>query len=293
MNWLWLPLPPRLRFPLVTKVAGQPGVDAVSAVTAQGGTAGQVAQTGFASVTDGAVTITDKNATSATVANTIASVSLNNYGAAVIADNALATLTLAGTGGGVTITTHAGFVNPVTTLTVNANGIADATNTGAIVDTNNEITTLNVVTGGTTGSSFSGTVNISDTGLTTLNVSGTESLTLSAVPASLTTLTVTGSAGFSGNISATGITTFAPTSTGKIAVTINDTTQVFTGGAGTDVVTIAGDATKAVTGRFGCQQRDRPDLGFDRLYCGQDWHQRHQVRDRGYRQHDRGDHQLV
>jgi S-layer protein len=165
-------------------------------------------------VADGAVTIND-------TASTITSVSLDNYGASTITDDALANLTLAGTGSGVTIVDP--VATPTTTLNLTVDGLTD---TAGIVDTFGEITTLNVVTGGATPS----TLGFADTGLTTLNVSGTQGLAFGddAPLAGLSAVNVSGGAGLS--IALGGNTTFTSTSTG------------------TDVVTISESATKPITG---------------------------------------------
>ena len=228
----------------VTGETAQPGITAVTAVATVAAVSSAAAVTATPTVVDAKVAITDKNhATKTTASNTITTVSLNNYGAgSFFTGNALSNLTLAGTGAGFTITnaaTGAGLTN--TTLNLTLNALTDAS---GISDANNEIKTLNVTTegGNSTLAAFG------DTGLKTLAVSGSDVLTLTTVPSSITTLTVTGGAGFNGNISSTGVTAFAPTSTGVITTTINDTTQTFTGGAGQDIVTITANATKAVTG---------------------------------------------
>jgi S-layer protein len=165
-------------------------------------------------VVDGAVTIND-------TASTITNVSLDNYGVSTITDDALANLTLTGTGSGVTIVDP--VATPTTTLNLTVDGLTDTT---GITDTFGEITTLNVVTGGATAS----TLGFADTGLTTLNVSGTQGLAFGdgAPLAGLSAVDVSGGAGLS--IALGSDTTFTSTSTG------------------TDVVTISGSATKTITG---------------------------------------------
>jgi len=194
-------------------------------------------------IADGAVSINDVNNATPTKAGLITSVSLNNFAAgATITDNNDANLTLSGKGGAVTLTATAATLTS-TTLALNLNGVSAA----SLTDTNNEITTINAALGAS--SSVTG---ITDTGLKTLNISGTGTLSLTAIGASVTALTVAGAAGLGGaagtplDISGTGVTAFAPTSTGTINVKLG-ATQTFTGGAGTDVITLAADATKAVT----------------------------------------------
>lgn len=228
----------------VTAVTAGPGVTGVAAVVGNGGatSAAVAAVTSAPIVVDGAVTIVDANYGATATANTITTVSVDNFASALIQDNALTTLTLAGTGGVVTLTN--GYLSTTNnTLTIDANNLSAT----SLVDTNSEITTLDVVTGGTKGSALTVTT---DTALKTLNVSGTEVLTFSDTgsPLALKTVTVTGAAGFTGSLVGTGVTAFAPTSTGVITATLTDTTQTFTGGAGQDIISLAGDATKAITG---------------------------------------------
>jgi len=220
-------------------VNGGPGTTSVSVSQA----APVTATSAVGGVTDGAVRITDANSVLPTKAGLITSVSLNNFAAgALITDNNDANLTLSGNGGAVTLTATAATLTS-TTLALNLNGVSAA----SLTDTNNEITTINAALGAS--SSVTG---ITDTGLKTLNISGTGTLSLTAIGASVTALTVAGAAGLGGaagtplDISGTGVTAFAPTSTGTINVKLG-ATQTFTGGAGTDVITLAADATKAVT----------------------------------------------
>ncbi|MFL9903371.1 DUF4214 domain-containing protein [Paraburkholderia fungorum] len=256
--------------PAVVATAGSPAVTAVPAapgVTAVAGSAATslaAAKAAVAGVVDGAVTVQDASYNT-TTANTITSVSLNNYGiGSAINDNALANLSLSGTAGTLAITnaTAAG-VTPTanSTLSLTLNGLkvgVDATGTAlaggnAITDTNGEIKTLNV----TTATANSTLTAFADTGLTTLNVSGTNVLTLGTINGSLTALNVSGAAGFndSGAGAGTGLAaragalTITDTSSGKFTATLDATTQTFVGSTGQDVITIsaAADATKAIT----------------------------------------------
>lgn len=80
-----------------------------------------VTEGGGANITDGAVTITDVNAASATAPGTITTVSLANCGGATIKDGALTTLALSGAKAGPVVVTS-GLTTPLTTaldLTVN------------------------------------------------------------------------------------------------------------------------------------------------------------------------------
>src|SRR5471032_2043700 len=229
----------------VAGVTAGPGVDGVTAVAPVTAVSGHAARAGILS--DGAVNITDLHYNT-TSANTITSVSLSNYGtASSISDNALTTLTLSGDAGTLAINnaTAAG-VTPTSnsTLTVNLSGLKVIGGS----DTISEITTLNVVT----ATADSELTAFADSHLTTLNVSGTNVLSLDTVNTSLTAINVSGSAGFSdnGTYAALGsAVTFTTTSTGAITLTLDATTQSFTGAAGTDTITIdaTADATKVIT----------------------------------------------
>ena len=241
-------------------VAGVVGVVPVSAVTASPGVQGVTAVagvlpvaavTGNPGVVDGAVVITDANAASASIPNTITSVTLQNYGAgSTIADNALTTLTLGGTAGTLSITNSA--TTPTnTTLALTLNNLSGA---DTITDVHHEIKTLSVTTG--VGNSTLSAV--ADTSLTTLNVAGSYLLTLSAINSTLTTLAVTGAAGFNdgdahtytGGLAALhGALTITDTSSGAFTAALDDTTQAFVGSTGQDIITINSqtDATKAIT----------------------------------------------
>jgi S-layer protein len=183
-------------------------------------------------VSDGQVFIHDVNGNGPTEAGTITSVSLSNYSSgATIVDNALADLTLAGTGGGVAIVDN---LPTATTLNLSVNSLTD---TAGIIDANNEITTLNVTTDGTSASTLG---LFEDSGLTTLNISGTQAFNLGVSPSTLTAINVSGGASLSNGLGfgyALGAdTAFTSTSTG------------------TDVVSISGPATKTVTGNSSAEE---------------------------------------
>lgn len=233
----------------VSAVTASPGVQGVSAVIAVAPVAAQAAVVG---TTAGTVIIQDANYDT-TAANTITSVTLNNYGNSTINDNALTNLTLQGVAGGLVITnatSGGGFPTANSTLTLTLNTLSGA---NTIVDTNHEIKTLDVVTAGGNSTLAAFT----DSSLTTLNVSGTNVLALAAINGSLTTLTVSGGAGFSdgATTSATGLAalgsalTITDTSSGKFSAALNDTLQSFAGSTGQDVITVSStaDATKAIT----------------------------------------------
>ena len=205
-----------------------------------GQTAAAAATAKVGQIIDSAVTINDVNGADLLKAGTITSVSLTNSASATITDNALATLSLSGTDGTVTLT------NKLTTPTSSSLSLNLTNAKFALTDSNNEVTTLNVTTLGT-GSTMTA---VTDNKLATLNISGsTGGLTLgAALQASVTSLTVGGASSFNGDISTSGLTAFSPTSSGTVTVTMNATTQAFTGGAGTDVITTAQDTVKAVVG---------------------------------------------
>lgn len=188
-------------------------VNQAAGITASG-TAGGIAY--------GAVTITDVN--TAATADTIATVTLNNYGASTIVGNALATLNVNGgtrASGALTLTASAGSAG-TTALALNLLGGS----IGAIAGTKaNTFTTINVnATAATT------VADLTATALTTLNIAGTAAATFTANALG-------------------GATTTSIVSTNTAGVTLggqlNAATQ-FTGGAGADSISIAA-TTKAIT----------------------------------------------
>ncbi len=236
----------------VAAVAAAPGTQAVAAVTAVNA---QDAITAVSGITaDGAVLITDSKYNT-TSANSISSVTLANYGAgSIISDNALTTLSLAGTAGTLRLnnaTNGAGGVaNANTSLALTLNGLSG---TNTITDWNNEITTLNVTTTGANSTLAA----FADTALTKLTVAGSNVLKLSAINGSLTSIAVSGAAGFNdggttaanGFAARAGAATFTTTSSGAITLSLDSTTQSFIGSTGVDTIRISSltDATKAIT----------------------------------------------
>ncbi|MEP6790086.1 MAG: hypothetical protein ABI907_01870, partial [Ramlibacter sp.] len=151
--------------------------------------------------------------------------------------------------GGAPTATHA------LALTVNKLSGTSAANTGAsITVTNNDINVLNVTTTG----ADSWIAAFIDTALTTLNVSGTNVLKLGTLNASLTSIAVSGGAGFNdgGTTAANGFAalggaaTFTTTSSGAVNLSLNSTTQSFTGSSGVDTIRISStvDATQTIAG---------------------------------------------
>ena len=265
-------------------VAAAAGTEAVTAVTGVNYTPAVVAQAASPIITNGAVTITDKNAASGTLANTIASVTLQNYGATTINSNALTNLTLGGVGvGAVTITNAATTpTNTTLNLTLNgtktnsltggnvginswypafggANAVLEATAVNSIIDTNNEIKTIAVTLNGDSYLS-----RITDTALKTLTLAGTGVLQFGSsvadytALAGITSISLSGAAGLStsGHHAGTGLAalgaalTISTTSSGTVTATLDATTQTFVGSTGRDIITISGiaDPTKVITG---------------------------------------------
>ena len=237
------------------------GAKALATAAAGTGAAAVVAQVGTVL---GAVTITDANATSPTIANTIATVNVTNAANVTINSNALTTLNLSGTFDASTVITNGTVTSTAATITIN-NTATTPTNTTlalgltgvalsaitnnsstapTIVDTNSEITTINANLG-----SNSKLTAITDSKLATLNVGGTGVLTLTTANPTLKTVTLSGAAGLNTNLSSTLVTAIdAGTTTGAQTLTLNPTTQSFTGGTGRDIITIALDATKTIKG---------------------------------------------
>ena len=186
--------------------------------------------------------------------NTITTVSLSGYGhGSLITSQALTNLTLAGTGGTLAITN--GAASPTnTTLALTLNGLSDPAGNGSddtVTDTNHEVTTLNI-TAGASASKLDGFV---DSSLKAVTIAGSSVVTLggnfnSGNDAGLKTIAVSGAAGltstqlagFGANLALT------TTSSGTITAALDDTTQTFVGSTGRDIISLAGDATKAITG---------------------------------------------
>jgi S-layer protein len=118
--------------------------------------------------------------------------------------------------------------------------------TGLVVnDEGGEYTKLNVTTNTTTNS-----LRVFGSSITAEPVTGTGVLSqTSADMTALATIAISGAAGFTDtDLIGTGVTSVTSTSTGTITVTLNDEQTTFTGGPGTDIVTVAADATVAITG---------------------------------------------
>lgn len=172
-------------------------------------------------LTNGQVSVLDANRNSTTAAGTIATVTLNSFGASsAINSGALKTINLSGTGADLTVTNGSLTTPTVTTQALNVSGL---TTTGT-VQLDSDITTLNVASTGTAS-----TINaLTASGVTTLNISGDAALTLTAQTIGTSAITSTNSAGVTlGSALATGTS--------------------FTGGAGADKVTLTASFTKAIS----------------------------------------------
>jgi|GEM_PF-4115440 len=220
----------------VTGLAGTTSVSVTQSATV-------AASATVAGITAGSVTIADANAGSLTKAATISSVTLDNYGNSTISSNALATLTLSGTGGTLGLTE--GLTTPTnTTLAVDVNGLTG----GLVTDNSAQFTTLDF----TTGTSAS-TLTFSDSAATALSVAGSSVVDLSGSSlGNVTTIAVSGAGGLTDSdyaISAK-LTTVSDSSSGPVTLSLNDTVASFSGGTatGTEIITITADATKAITG---------------------------------------------
>lgn len=189
-------------------------------------------------ITNGAVVITDNN--TATKADTITTVTLNNFGNSTIQGNALTTLNLTGgaaaatASGTVGISQSAGLTTSApTTLSINMT----SGRVGVITDTNDQYTTVNVASAA--ASTIAG---LDFTNATTLNVSGAGLTTISAQTdlAKVSAITSTG-----GGLSLAGAISNTATFTGgdgKDSVEVTATTKAITTGAGDDTVTITASA---------------------------------------------------
>jgi sugar lactone lactonase YvrE len=138
-------------------------------------------------VSDSMVILNDVSANSTTLAGSLTTVVLNNYGSgSSISDNAIRSLSLSGTGGTLTINdSNTGGAALSLTLT----GLS-ATGDNTVTDQNSEISSLNIITVGTTGSTLNGFV---DSHLTSISIQGSSALTLLNPSASVTSYSVDGS----------------------------------------------------------------------------------------------------
>ena len=220
----------------VTGVAGTTSVSVTQSATV-------AASATVAGIAAGSVSIADANAGSLTKAATISSVTLDNYGNSTISSNALATLILSGTGGTLGLTE--GLTTPTnTTLAVDVNGLTG----GLVTDNSAQFITLDFTTG--TSASI---LTFSDSAATTLTVAGSSVVTLSGSSlGNVTTIGVSGAGGLTDSdyASSATLTTVTDSSSGPVTLSLDDQVATFAGATstGTEIITIAADATKAITG---------------------------------------------
>ena len=218
---------------------------------------------------------------SSTGANAITSLALNgNSGAVTLATNlnALTSLSLTSEAQSVTVVATAGTRAQTLTL----NGVTGGTVTDATATTLNIVSSGTATTGLTVATDAATTANITsniattlvvlqdaaaktvtingsanttittltDAAATTINVAGTggvATIGTYTTTGAITAINISGGEGFKSDVS--GLTKLAgltATGAGVITVTIDDTAQTFTGGAGQDVVTVVAAATKAI-----------------------------------------------
>ncbi|HJV43182.1 hypothetical protein [Caulobacter sp.] len=213
----------------------QAAVTVTGATTTTGVTVNQTAAVAADATTKGiiggSVTINDANGAHATKGGSIATVTIANAGAVAITDNSLATLNVSGVVGTVGVTTGAGAT--VDTLALNLG----AGSTGAVTLGSN-YKALNVAVSGANT-----VANVVSTA-TALKVSGSDVLTLTSAAGltAATSVTVTGTAGLKADLSGLGTVTKVDTSgtTGTSTLNIDVTKVAFTGGAGSDLITLTG-----------------------------------------------------
>jgi S-layer protein len=196
---------------------------------------------GIIGVVAGAVTIADKSAASATVANTINTVSLTNFGASTIDSAALTTLNLTGTGGTLGVTAGALTTPVVSSLAMNissskaiGNITLDADYTSlAINGTGTKSTIADITTSGATAVTFTGDGEL---------VFTDQSLT------GLTTVTSTNTAGVTLGTTAVGTAVTVNMGSGNDKVVMsNSATKAIDLGAGNDQLTYGGAVATATT----------------------------------------------
>jgi len=222
-----------------------------SGITVLGGsgtTSVSVTQTESATGQDQTVIITDKNEAGGTKAGIITSVTidgLDSTSGATINTSSLSNLTINDVVGGATVAiVEGGYATPSTTLNLTLS------NDTAVALTDAVDKTFNIIAG-----AKASTIAITDAAATTLNVSGASTVTLSGLT-TLTTVAVSGAGGLVDTAdfaASTVLTSVTDTSSGTVSLALNDTVTSFDGskGTGQEVITITGDATKAITGGSG------------------------------------------
>ena len=226
-----------------------------SSITVNGvsGTASvSVTQTGVTN--DAKVTIIDVNHSSASIAGTITSVTLDGLNgtttSAAIKDNALGSLTVNNVSHASTVT----ITSDLTTQTVTTLNLSLNNDTAAVTvdDANSKYTALDITTGAKASSAT-----LEMAGVTKETVTGSSVLTqVDTTMTDLASIIIEGNAGFTSTDlgTLTNLTTVTANTTGITDVALTSsgaTTQyaTFTGlGSGQDIVSIYSDATKAITG---------------------------------------------
>jgi len=206
---------------------------AVAVVKYTAPTASVYAVTGKIGVANGAVTVTDLNTVGKD--DSIAALTLNNFGASTFTGNALTTLNTTNTGTSLTLGISQSAGNKTaapTTLTINASG-----STGVITDNGDQYTTINVVSTGTSatlgGLDFSNATSIAASG------TGTTTITAATDLAKVTSITSTG-----GGLTYTpvlGNTVAFSGGAGKESISLGATTKAINLGDGDNTVTVSAD----------------------------------------------------
>jgi S-layer protein len=210
-----------------------------AAVTAAAGAT--VAAGGKIGVVAGAVTIADLSAASATVANSISSVSLTNFGNSTIDSGALTTLNVTGTGGTLGVTAGALTTPVVSTLDMN---VTSATAVGNIT-LDADYTTLDI-----SGSGTKSTIaDITTAGATTVTFSGDGELVFTDQSLTgVTSITSTNTAGVTLGTTAIGAAVTATMGSGNDKIVMSNTaTKPIDLGAGDDQLTYGGAVSTATT----------------------------------------------
>jgi len=227
-----------------TQVAGTAGAIAATGPTVVRTTHGVDAVAGTAGVggiVDGKVTVVDSKFGTGT--NTIASVTLNAYGASsVVQSDALTSLSLSNTDATALTVSN----NTATTLGLTLNKVtgASALDLDGVAGT---YTTLNVH-----GATADSAVAITASGVQALTIDGTQAIDLTGSAfAALQTVVISGAAGVTtdaNTFTATTVTDVnASATTGNNTVTVNAAKATFEGGSGNDTVTVTGAISKAIS----------------------------------------------
>lgn len=191
-------------------------------------------------VTNGAVTISDANASSGTAAGSIATVTLKNYGNSTIDSSAISTVNLEGAGGTLGIGRGALTATPTeNTLALNLTGVSGGNITDSEAAADDGFTTINL-----SGNTSASTINsLIAADATTLNASGDAKITLTGhTMANLETVTVTNTGGLQMYGSALGNAATFTGGSGADGVQLGATTKSHTMGDGDDTVVYAAAA---------------------------------------------------